>query len=547
MEKSDSLKDSKVQQDFVENADYASFPTPSAARRHSETEKMSLWRALKTYPKAAAWSVILSSSIIMEGYDTSLVASYFALPSFNERYGEILDGQWQLSTAWQTALMNASTVGSIVGLALNGFLCDRLGYKKTLSIFLSFMMAAIFAQFFAPNVVVLTIGQFLCGIPWGAFQILSVAYASECCPTCLRGYLTTYANVCWLIGQILAAGMLRGMLGVPGEMSYRIPFAIQWAFPVPILVAAFFAPESPRWLVRKGRWEEAMKSQRRLMSKLEDEDSVRARVAEMRYTDEQEKELVAETSFLDCFRGTNLRRTEISCVTWACQNLCGSAFMGYSTYFYQQAGLGTEQSFNFTMIQYFMGFVGTGVTWAFMSRFGRRTIYIVGLAVLCLLLGVIGSLGFASGSGASWAIGSLLLVFTLVYDCSVGPVCYSLVSEMSTTRLRQKTVVLARITYNTVTILNYVLLPLQLNPSAWGWGPKTGLFWAGVCAVCFTWCYFRLPEPKDRSYDELNALFEKRVSARKFAKTDVSEELPDDVDVAKNLSVIEIEVRPGSV
>ena len=48
-----------------------------------------------------------------------------------------------------------------------------------------------------------------------------------------------------------------------------------------------------------------------------------------------------------------------------------------------------------------------------------------------------------------------------------------------------------------------------------------GFFWAGVNALLVTWCYFRLPEPKGRTYGELDVLFEHKVSARKFHKTNV--------------------------
>jgi SP family general alpha glucoside:H+ symporter-like MFS transporter len=56
------------------------------------------------------------------------------------------------------------------------------------------------------------------------------------------------------------------------------------------------------------------------------------------------------------------------------------------------------------------------------------------------------------------------------------------------------------------------------------------LFWAGACAVLFTWSYFCLPEPKGRTYGELDALFERNISARKFASTVVdhlSEDKPE--------------------
>lgn len=103
--------------------------------------------------------------------------------------------------------------------------------------------------------------------------------------------------------------------------------------------------------------------------------------------------------------------------------------------------------------------------------------YIGGLVILFFILVGIGGAGFAPpnavitqtkrqegtqiavNKGASWAVGSLLLVFTLIYDFTVGPVCYAIVAETSSTRLRQKTIVLARMLYNIVGIINNFLLP----------------------------------------------------------------------------------------
>ncbi|KAK5017719.1 hypothetical protein LTR39_001384 [Cryomyces antarcticus] len=59
----------------------------------------------------------------------------------------------------------------------------------------------------------------------------------------------------------------------------------------------------------------------------------------------------------------------------------------------------------------------------------------------------------------------------------------------------------------------------MLNPTAWDWGPKAAFFWVGVCFLCLIWTYFRLPEPKGRSYGELDVLFERKISARRFKST----------------------------
>lgn len=84
-----------------------------------------------------------------------------------------------------------------------------------------------------------------------------------------------------------------------------------------------------------------------------------------------------------------------------------------------------------------------------MSHVGRRTIYLYGTSVLCVLMLIIGFLGIGKNNkSVKWGVGSMLLVFAFTYDMTVGPVCYSLVSELSSTRLRGKTLVLARDSYN---------------------------------------------------------------------------------------------------
>jgi SP family general alpha glucoside:H+ symporter-like MFS transporter len=256
--------------------------------------------------------------------------------------------------------------------------------------------------------------------------------------------LTTYVNICWVIGQLIASGVRRDLVTRDDEWGYRIPFAIQWIWPVPIIIGVLFAPESPWWLVRKGRIAEAEKSVARLTS--DPTFNCHESVAMMVQTNELEKEMTAGTSYLDCFKGVDLRRTEVVCLLWAAQNMCGAGLMGYSTYFYTQAGLSTVHSFDMALGQYGLGILGTLLSLVLMSHFGRRTLYLSGLGILSILLFTIGFIALAprDSSAASWTTGSMLLVYTFFYDSTVGPVCYSLVSELPSTRLRIKSVVLAR-------------------------------------------------------------------------------------------------------
>lgn len=493
------------------------------AREATETEhQMSLWQGIKLYPKAVGWSMLLSTAIIMEGYDVVLLGTFYAYPAFQKKYGVLQpDGSYQLTAAWQSGLSNGANVGEILGLFINGIVSERYGYRKVMIVSLACLVGCIFIPFFAPNVHALEAGEILMGIPWGVFQTLTTAYASEVCPVVLRAYLCTYVNLCWVMGQLIASGVLRGLLSRTDQWAYRIPFALQWIWPIPILIGCLFAPESPWWLVRKGRTEDAERSLRRLTSANDPTFNAEQTIAMMVHTNEMEKQITAGQSYWDCFKGTDLRRTEIACVTWSIQNLCGSAFMGYSTYFYEQAGLAEADAFDMSLAQYAIGFMGTILSWFLMGHFGRRTLYLYGLVIMTVLLFIIGFVALApeSNNGARWAIGSMLLVYTFFYDSTVGPVCYSLVAEISSTRLRAKTIVLARNLYNVFGIVNGVITPFMLNPSAWNWKGKSGFFWGSMCFLCVVWTYFRLPEPKGRTYGELDVMFEQRISARKFSQT----------------------------
>lgn len=86
------------------------------------------------------------------------------------------------------------------------------------------LTGSIFIPFFAENLITLEVGEILCGIPWGIFQTLTTAYASEVCPTQLRAYLTTYVNLCWVFGQLIGSGVLRAHALGTDKWSYKIPF-----------------------------------------------------------------------------------------------------------------------------------------------------------------------------------------------------------------------------------------------------------------------------------------------------------------------------------
>jgi len=234
----------------------------------------------------------------------------------------------------------------------------------------------------------------------------------------------------------------------------------------------------------------------------------------MHHTNQLELEASIGSSYKACFQGVNLRRTEIACLVWLIQTISGSPLMGSATYFFVSAGLPAttvcrfapvatsayHQASTLNLIMFIVGGVGTASSWFLMKPFGRRDLYLWGQAILvCIMLitGILGAATKADNSGAQWGIGALLIIFTFVYDITIGPVCYSLVAEIGSTRLRSKTVVLARNLYNIGGVVVGIVNPYLLNTTSNIFlGPKSGFVWAATGLCGLVWTYFRLPEPK---------------------------------------------------
>lgn len=140
--------------------------TADANKATAAEQNMTLMQGLRLYPKAVAWSVLLSAAIIMEGFDKVLIANLLAVPAFKRRFGSPLpNGTYEITAPWQAGLTNGAYVGEMLGLLLNGIIADRFGYKKTMIGALAFVNLTIFVVFFTQNIEMLLAGLILCGIP----------------------------------------------------------------------------------------------------------------------------------------------------------------------------------------------------------------------------------------------------------------------------------------------------------------------------------------------------------------------------------------------
>ncbi|PKX90745.1 maltose permease [Aspergillus novofumigatus IBT 16806] len=484
--------------------------------------EMSLWAAVKAHPWACFWAFTMCFTIVMESFDMFLNGNFVAQSAFQKRYGvQVQGGGYAIPTRWQSALFQSGQCGAFVGVFLAGPVTNRLGYRWTTIFALMLMNATIFISFFADSLTLLVVGQALEGIPWGFFIANSPAYASEIVPLALRGACTATLQMSWSIGSIIVAAATYGYNKRDDEWAWRVPLALQWIFPVsllPPLGPHLPGPESPWWLIRRGRKKEALRSIERLGAK--SSEHAQQSLAMIERTVKIEEQMGGTPTLLDLFKGTDLRRTIITCLMYASQNFAGNLIANQATFFFEQAGINHNRAFQLNLINSCLQFVANACSWPLTGWFGRRTIYLWGTVTnitLLMILGICASI--PQNQSTNYAQACLGILISFVFAGTLGPISYTIISETSSVRLRALSTGVGRAAYYVAEIPMIYLASRMLNSTGWNLAGKCGYVWGGTACVCWVMAYFFLPELKHRSYREADILFNRKVPARKFKTT----------------------------
>jgi MFS transporter, SP family, general alpha glucoside:H+ symporter len=172
-----------------------------------------------------------------------------------------------------------------------------------------------------------------------------------------------------------------------------VVIAFQWFWPAILIPLLAWAPESPWFLVRKGRLNEAEHALGRLQSYKAKDVTPQDTLAEIIQTNKLEKELNVGTSYADCFLGFDRRRTGIACMAFASQNFSGLSFAYNATYFYEQEGLSAEATYDLSLLGTSLALLATLANWfLLMPYYGRRKIFVNFMLMMACVLFTIGAL-----------------------------------------------------------------------------------------------------------------------------------------------------------
>lgn len=316
---------------------------------------------------------------------------------------------------------------------------------------------------FANSSSVLLVSKLLNGLSLGAYLTISSSYTAEISPVRLRGLTTSLVQLLIGFGQLLANLIIKAFGTGTTKSAYRIPFAIQFIFPALLLIGLPFCPESPWHLIRKSQYDAALKTLARLGHK-NPTDTMSEMIKTVEFEGEQER----SCTYLDCFRGTNTRRTEIAMGSVCVTQLVGVVFiLGYSSYFFQLAGISASKSFSLSIGVTVLGFVGNCCSWFLVNTAGRRPSFLfgtAGLTTILILVGILQCIPHAPrNSGPIYAQVALIIVYACIYFLTVGPMAWVIYAEIGSSRLRSKTCGLGIVCQNIFGILLNIVIPLMIK------------------------------------------------------------------------------------
>ncbi|KAK1633549.1 maltose permease MAL31 [Colletotrichum phormii] len=427
-----------------------------------EDHEMGIWN----YPWACAWCVYACWTIILLSFDVQAVGAVVGILEFRKDFGYEFNGDYVLPAIWQSAFSGAPIATAVISSIASAELADYIGRKKVLALALVISFIAVAIEFIATKNPVFFAGKLLNGFMLGAVGTIMVSYIGEITPLALRGIFTCGVGVAYGIGPLVAFIVINYTGTVESRWAYRTVFCCQFGFAGVSAILWPFMPESPWWLVSKGKKEEALESLGRLGHS---GNEGRAKLALIERTLNEVKAETDGVTYLECFKKSNLR-TIISIMPLCIQSFSGIAFV--ASYFTCQVG--------------------------------RRNLTFYGLAILTVFLLITGGLGTGTSQPMIKGTVAFILIYSWWYKVSIGSTAFSLLAEVSTSRLRAETVAIGYASKNSINVMCQFVIPYMFNPDNANLGAKIAFIFGGFLKT------------GGRSYEELDEMFAKGVPARKF-------------------------------
>jgi len=434
-------------------------------------------------------AVIAATGGLLFGFDTGVISG--ALP--------FLKQFWQLSDASIELITTTVLIGAVIGAVVSGKLSDITGRKGMIIINAVIFSIGAIGCAYAPNITVLTVMRIVIGFAIGITSYVVPMYISEISPTRVRGALVTLNQLMITIG-ILVSYITDYLLSNDARLdSWRWMFLVGFIPAIVLLGGMFFLPETPRWLISKGRLEEGQ----RVLERVEDPEMIEQTMvdlkADIRCASQQR-------SALGEILKPWLRAPLIITVgIFFFQQFSGvNTIIYYSPMIFKMAGVvSNTDSIVPAIIIGAVNVLACFLSVLLLDRVGRRRLYMIGISGMIPSLAVLGAcFYFKDQLGASLPVFAIVSIvcYIIFIAISLAPLGWLLISEVFPLSVRgvgMSIGSLAHWGFNAIIAFTFLKLVNTLGVDLTFW------CYAAICLLGLIWGNYYIPETKGKSLEEI--------------------------------------------
>ena len=435
---------------------------------------------------------------LLSGFDTGVISG--ALLFINE--------SWNLSDYLQGILVSSVLIGAVIGAATNGILADIFGRKKIIiATAIIFILGSILCAA-APDIYILILSRMLVGLAVGIVNFIVPLYLSEVSPKQLRGTIVSLYQ--WAI----TAGILFSYLinAVFAHAVYNWRWML-FAGVVPgliLLIGMLFLNDTPRWLVSKGRYDEAKKVFNKIEPDMDAEKEIEAIKLTLKPQQaSEEKFKFKKWMIMPFIAGIGIMFAQI------CTGI--NTIIYYAPTIFKTAGFDSNLNAIYATTGIgVVNFLMTIVAIFFTDRVGRKPLLYIGLTGVMLSLAALGcAFRFEEllGDNLKWiAIGSLV-TYIICFAFSLGPIGWIIVSEVFPLKIRgvaMSICTLSNFAFNFFVVASFPVMLHRLG------GGITFWLFSLVSLLCIIFVYYFIPETKGISLEKIESNWIKNIRPRDF-------------------------------
>ena len=421
---------------------------------------------------------------LMFGFDIAIISG--AVPFIQPYFG------WnELQLGWGVSSL---LVGAIIGAFGSGVLTDKYGRKKILIVVALFFALSCALTAIATTSMLFISARLIGGLAVGAASVLSPMYVAEVAPARNRGMLVAIYQLAIVLGILCSYCINFWLHDV--DNNWRWMFATGIAPSVLFFTGLFFIPESPRWLYKAGRKEDSLK----VLTRIGGESLAREELAEIAGSLDNNSESASRSElFKPAFRKVMV----VGFLLAVLVQISGiNTVIDYAPKILLAAGVEIKSALLQTSLIGLINFIFTFVAILFIDKAGRRRLYLIGSMGMAVTLLMLAVSFFLKMEGIFTLI--CIMLFIAFFSSCIGPVFWTLVSEIYPNRIRGKALAFASFTQWIFNFLVVLLFPHFLASVG---GTFTFLFLALMSFLQWLFTYLYVPETKGKSLEEIEHLW----------------------------------------